>query len=74
MYRDFYATVGGTDGKYLALSELHQSRFDKGWSDLNFAYDADEDGDHDDPDTRTPAVPGGVWLDSSPTTVRRRTR
>ncbi len=70
VFADMYATTGGTDGKYLALSGKHLEQFTDAFADLNFSYDNSGDG-HDSNPSKRDAGAASVWLSAAPTTIRQ---
>ena len=59
-----FATTAG-DSKWQQLADTYAMKAERAWSDLNFLYDADDDGQIDDDNKRRSAV-STVWLCGRP--------
>lgn len=71
IFRDFHSSLGQSQGRYLDLANEHYKLYRDEFDQINFIYDADHDGEADDPNERTRGFPT-IFLNRPGQYYRRR--
>ena len=72
VFEDLAASTG-VDGRYAELSDRYEDRYERSWSALSFAYDADKDGQADSTQDRRAGSPT-LWTNAPNRSARFRKR